>query len=118
MKQIDFDGTIEYSNEVEVSVFPPGKFALNQNYPNPFNPSTIISYNIPSNSFVKLELFYVTGEKLTTLVNGMQETGFYNVNLNSGMLGFSSGTYFYKLTAIDNTSGKEFIETKKLLLMK
>jgi hypothetical protein len=118
LKQIDFDGTFEYSDEVEVNVLVPGKFSLSQNYPNPFNPSTIISYNIPSNSYIKLDLFSVTGEKLVTLVNSLKEAGYYNQELKADELGLSSGTYFYRLIAIDNSSGKEFVETKKLLLMK
>jgi hypothetical protein len=118
LKQIDFDGTFEYSDEVEVNVFVPGKFSLSQNYPNPFNPSTIINYSIPSNSYVKLELFSVTGEKLSSFVNSIQEAGYYSIELKSDELGLSSGTYFYRLIAIDNSSGKEYVETKKLLLMK
>ncbi len=47
LKQIDFDGTFEYSNIVEVEILPPAKFSLEQNYPNPFNPHTFIRDNIP-----------------------------------------------------------------------
>ncbi len=118
LKQIDFDGSFQYSNEVEVNISLPGKFSLNQNYPNPFNPSTIISYSIPSNSSVRLELFSLTGEKLASLVNTVQNAGYYNIEFNSDILGISSGAYFYRLTAIDNHTGKNFIETKKLLLLK
>ena len=48
LKQIDFDGTFEYSNIIEVTVDAPTKFSLEQNYPNPFNPTTKIKYTIPS----------------------------------------------------------------------
>lgn len=118
LKQIDFDGTFEYSNIIEITVLTPGNFMLSQNYPNPFNPSTIISYSIPSVSSVKIELFSVTGENLATLVNSEQEAGIYNYELNSDVLQLATGAYFYRMTAIDNNSGKQFIETKKLLLMK
>ena len=47
LKQIDFDGSFEYSNEVEVIVTVPDRFELSQNYPNPFNPTTKISFSIP-----------------------------------------------------------------------
>jgi len=47
----------------------PSKFVLKQNYPNPFNPATIISYQIPSNSLVKLEVYDMLGRKIETLVN-------------------------------------------------
>ncbi|MBK7499257.1 MAG: hypothetical protein IPI19_09165 [Ignavibacteriales bacterium] len=49
LKQIDFDGTFEYSNVIEVEIVPPLKFSLEQNYPNPFNPVTTIKY-IPRGS--------------------------------------------------------------------
>ncbi len=49
LKQIDIDGTFEYSDEVEINLGSPNNFELAQNYPNPFNPSTVIQYSIPSN---------------------------------------------------------------------
>ena len=116
----EYDWTTQNNQTRNIDVLSeePLKNYLLQNYPNPFNPSTIISYNIPSNSYIKLELFSVTGEKLVTLVNSLKEAGYYNQELKADELGLSSGTYFYRLIAIDNSSGKEFVETKKLLLMK
>lgn len=117
LKQVDFNGAYEYSNIIEVDVLPPGEFVLHQNYPNPFNPSTKISYNIPSSSSVKIEIFSITGEKIASIVSGVQEAGYYTVELNSVLLNIASGVYFYRMTAVDNY-GKQFTDTKKLLLMK
>ncbi len=118
LKQIDYNGTSAYSNIVEVSVGLPNEYALNQNYPNPFNPSTRISYNIPVTSSVKLELYTVTGSKIATLVNGQQDAGYFTVDLNADLLDLSTGVYFYRFSAADNNTGKQFIETKKILYMK
>lgn len=118
LKQIDLNGDYEFSNEIEVRIISPQEYVLAQNYPNPFNPSTIISYNLPAVSSVRLELFSVTGENLATLVNAEQETGYYSVEVNSESINLAAGAYFYRLTAIDNSSGKMFVETKKLLLLK
>ncbi|MFB3055859.1 MAG: hypothetical protein ACE1ZQ_01695, partial [Ignavibacteriaceae bacterium] len=54
LKQIDFDGSYEYSDEVLVDNPAPLDFALDQNYPNPFNPVTIINYSLPIKSQVEL----------------------------------------------------------------
>jgi len=117
LKQIDFDGTYEYSNEVEAIINVPDKFELSQNYPNPFNPTTIISYNIPSvistegrNLRVQLRVYDILGNEVATLVNEQKPAGSYNVTFDASLL--SSGTYFYKLQA------GSFVETKKMLLIK
>jgi len=113
LKQIDFDGSFEYSNEVEVEVdFTPKEFALYQNYPNPFNPTTTIEYQIPAQSLVTLKVFDVLGNEITTLINEEKPAGKYNVELRIDNLELSSGIYFYQLKA------GRFIQTKKMVLMK
>jgi hypothetical protein len=110
LKQIDFDGTFEYSPVVEVEVGIPEQFELFQNYPNPFNPSTVISYQLPVNSIVTLKVYDLLGREVATLVDEYKPAGRYEVEFDAGNL--ASGSYFYKLQA------GEFIETKKLILMK
>ncbi len=118
LKQIDFDGSYNYSNVIEVIVLPPDNFSLSQNYPNPFNPATTINYTIPSASSVMIELFSINGERVSTLVNSNQESGYYTLELNSNRYNLASGVYFYRMTAVDISSGKQFIDTRKLVLMK
>jgi hypothetical protein len=88
----------------------PSKFVLKQNYPNPFNPATIISYQIPSNSLVKLEVYDMLGRKIETLVNENQHAGAYSATFNA--VNLPSGTYFYRIIT-DN-----FVQTKKLIVIK
>jgi hypothetical protein len=97
-------GIVNYSNEV------PAGYRLEQNYPNPFNPSTIISCSIPEKSFVKLKVFNIAGEEISTLVNEELPAGKYDVKFTASKL--TSGVYFYTLEA-----GK-FKETKRMLLVK
>src|ERR1035437_1309260 len=97
LKQVDFDGRFEYSKEIESDASIPSKFGLSQNYPNPFNPSTIISYQLSSDSKVKLTLYDITGREAVVLVNQVKAAGTYNVLLEADKFGLSSGTYFYTI---------------------
>ncbi len=108
LKQIDFDGTFIYSQEIEVDVNSPIFFELSQNYPNPFNPMTVIKYQLPSNGFVSLKVYDVLGSEIKTLVNEFMNAGYYEVEFNASDL--PSGVYLYKLQT-DN-----FNAVKKMIL--
>ena len=110
LKQIDFDGTYEYSDVVEVDVQAPLEFALDQNYPNPFNPSTSIQYSIPETGNVRLAVFNLIGEEVAVLVNGTVQAGHYEVSFNASSL--PSGVYLYKLQSANS------VEVKKMMLLK
>ena len=110
LKQIDFDGTFEYSNVIEVEVASPSTFSLEQNYPNPFNPSTKIKYSVTQSSNVVLKIYDVLGNEVATLVNEEKPAGSYEVEFNPSSL--TSGVYFYKLQA------GSFVDTKKMILQK
>jgi len=110
LKQIDFDGTITYSEEVNVEVEIPLVYALEQNYPNPFNPNTTIKYSISEDGFVKLAVYNLLGEAVTTLVNNEQKAGRYEVVFDASR--FASGVYLYRLES------KNFISIKKMIVIK
>jgi len=110
LKQIDFNGMTEYSNEVFMDVNAPATFSLEQNYPNPFNPSTLIKYSVAQDGFVNVSIFNLLGEKVATLVNSNMKAGSYEINFNASQL--SSGVYFYSIEAGD------FKAVRKMLLMK
>jgi len=115
LKQVDFNGNFEYfslSNGVGIGI--PNKFDLSQNYPNPFNPSTKFNYDIPFDGKVSLKLFDMSGREVATLVNEVQAAGYYTVNFNASSL--ASGVYFYTISAQAN--GNNFVETKKMMLVK
>jgi len=75
----------------------PEEITLRQNFPNPFNPTTVISYDLPDQSHVTLEVYDITGRHITTLVNGQVEAGQHQVTFDASNL--SSGTYIYRLQA-------------------
>jgi hypothetical protein len=111
LKQIDFDGTFTYSNEVEVDLSLPQTFSLEPNYPNPFNPSTKINWQSPVSGWQSIKLYDVLGKEVETIVEGFFEAGNHSTLyiVNSTL---PSGVYFYKLQA------GSFTETKKMILMK
>jgi len=86
------------------------EFELHQNYPNPFNPSTTIKWQQPKLGFVTLKIYDVLGREVTTLVNEELAAGKHETIFDASLL--PSGVYFYQLKA------GEFIQTKKMLLIK
>jgi uncharacterized protein (UPF0218 family) len=88
----------------------PIDFTLSQNYPNPFNPNTTIKYGIPERSFVELKVYDILGNQVVKLFAEEQDAGYYETSFHASKL--SSGVYFYRLQAGD------FVETKKMLLLK
>lgn len=110
LKQIDLDGSFEYSKSIDVSVGTPDNFALYQNYPNPWNPSTNIKYSIPKTSLVSIKVYGIPGNEIETLVNENKPAGTYELTFNAANL--PGGVYFYRIQA------GSFVETKKMILLK
>ena len=110
LKQIDNDGTFEYSNIVEVSIIKPVEYSLEQNYPNPFNPVTTIRFTIPEAGNVKLKVYDLLGQEVKILVNEYKEAGAYTINFDASNL--NSGVYIYKIEA------GSFTQTLKMTLIK
>jgi len=111
------------TGNVEDNVAVISNFTLFQNYPNPFNPNTKIRYTISSNvqsptSKVILKVYDVLGNEIETLVNEEKPAGKYEIEFNAANLpsrqgsALTSGVYFYQLKA------GNYIETKKMILLK
>ncbi|MCD6160794.1 MAG: T9SS type A sorting domain-containing protein [candidate division Zixibacteria bacterium] len=93
----------------------PAKFYLAQNYPNPFNPTTNISYELPSDGIVNLEIFDILGRKVRTLVDEYQSAGRQTIIWNSRDSDnnpVSAGIYFYRLQAGDSQIVKKMVLLK------
>jgi hypothetical protein len=95
---------------VQTNTIIPNQYKLYSNYPNPFNPLTNIPFDIPEKTFVLLEIYNVTGQKIETLFNGNLDAGSYEFKWEAGTN--CSGIYFYRLTT------KEFMQTQKAMLIK
>lgn len=112
------DFTITSSTGVDNNKWSVKDFALYPAYPNPFNPTTKISYSLPRQSKVSLKIYDMLGNEVKTLVDGTEPEGSYEFLLNAS--GWTSGVYFYKLQAVATSSDsrENFIQTKKLILLK
>jgi photosystem II stability/assembly factor-like uncharacterized protein len=113
IKQISTDSLISFSHSITLIISTKTlilNYFLSQNYPNPFNPRTLISYQLPVSGIVTLKVYDILGNEITTLVNEEKPAGNYEVEFDG--TGFSSGVYFYKLSA------GSFVETKKMVLLK
>ena len=95
-------------NEDEIHIH---NYSLSNNYPNPFNPSTIIEYSLPQYGFVTLRIYDMLGREIATLVNEEKPAGNYKFEFEASNL--ASGVYYYHITV-----GNEFVETRKMILLK
>jgi hypothetical protein len=129
-RAIDFspDGTIAYAGTFEVSTAKiqkfingevsvekltgvlPTQFELNQNYPNPFNPTTTISFEMPKDGMVRLEIYDILGREVKSLINEYKQAGSYKITFDAAEL--TSGTYIYTLRA------GRYQESKKMTVLK
>ena len=115
IKQTDFDGEFTYYEPIKVTVTAPETFALLQNYPNPFNPYTEINYQLPKKEHVSIIIYNLQGQKVRTLVEGMQVANYYSIgwdSKDSWGRELPTGIYMYRIKA------GTFIESKKMLLLK
>ncbi len=109
LRQVDFDGTFEFSDVVAVAI-PLDAVALADNYPNPFNPATTISYILPSETDVKLTVFDMQGREVQVLVDQRQNAGRYEVVFEASNL--ASGAYLYVLQTPSQTLSNHMLLVK------
>lgn len=83
---------------------------LCENFPNPFNPATVISYKVNQASNVKIKVYNIVGELVTTLTDKYHQAGEYKVKFDASHL--ATGVYIYSLEAENMTL------VKKMLLLK
>ncbi len=93
----------------------PTNFFLEQAYPNPFNPTVTIGFTVRQSATVKITVFDILGQEITTLVDEEKLPGRYEVTFNGQ--GYASGVYYYRMTARIN-NGPVFSDTKHMLLVK
>ncbi len=103
--------------EEETATSLPSTYLLSQNYPNPFNASTQISFNVPEQSHVKIEIYNVLGQKVRVLADSDYDAGIYQVRwdgMDNAEAPVSSGIYFYRMKT---GSGKRAV-TKRMVLLR
>ncbi len=115
LRQVDFDGSFVYSDEIEIEVNIPAQYFIEQNFPNPFNPATTINFSLPVDAKVTIRIFNALGEEINRLIDNNLTAGFHSVNFNAETL--ASGLYIYSIDAkgVDHTSYRSL---KKMILLK
>ena len=100
---------------VDGKIAVPKEFALHQNYPNPFNPSTRFDVDIPKTAEVDITVYDILGQKIATLLSGVQEAGYKTVEwngVNEHGLTVPSGMYFVRMTS------EQFSAVRKVMMLK
>ena len=114
-----FRGSRSWQN-IPLSVIPISTvakdFQLKQNYPNPFNPTTNIEFSVPKSSYVTLKVYDIMGREVKSLVNEVMQEGTYKADFDA--VNLSSGTYYYRINMTELVSGKSFVDTKTMVLVK
>ena len=113
--------SISFKNDAKLNVVDdlnlqiPSEFALHDNYPNPFNPTTVIRFDIPTETKVRLVVYNMLGQKVKTLEQSTLSPGYHSIvwnGTNDQGLRVSAGMYFYQVQT------NEFVKTKKMVLLK
>ena len=110
LKQMDYNGTFSFSDEIATEVNAPAEYALEQNYPNPFNPTTNINFSLAEAGVVKLAVYNLLGQKVAVILDESRDAGSHSVTFDASEL--PSGAYFYTIETA------QFKQTKKMLLAK
>ena len=95
LKQIDLNGAVNYSEEVNIEVKSVYTYYPDQNYPNPFNPATTIKFGLKKKSNVRIDVFNSIGENVRTVLNEERDPGIYTINFNA--VDLPSGVYIYRI---------------------
>ncbi|MFC2085649.1 T9SS type A sorting domain-containing protein [Bacteroidota bacterium] len=111
LKQVDFDGTFEYSDEIEALVEVPGVFVLEPAYPNPFNPSTTVRFAVAVEQEVIATLHDASGRQVRELYRGSPPANDMQSIFVDGQ-GLASGSYILQL------KGESFATSERLMLVK
>lgn len=110
LKQVDFDGTTHFSNEVEVQLGTPNRLALQAPFPNPVRNQATVRYELPEATEVHIALYDVLGRRVATPVDGRKDAGRAQVRLRTQHL--PSGTYVLRLQASEQTRTQQLTVVK------
>jgi hypothetical protein len=116
LKQIDLDGTVNYTEPFQPSMASgvqgqhPAVFALERDYPNPFNPASALRYQLSVASDASPGVYDILGREVATLLDERMKVGIHEVKFDAA--GPASGVYFYQITA------GHFVERRSMIVMK
>lgn len=111
-----YDGELMSYKTINSLDSAPSSFDLKNNYPNPFNPTTTISFALPEKSKVRINVYNINGQLVSSLVNEVKPAGSFDISFEAS--GLASGVYIARMTAIGEQSGNRFSKHIKMQLIK
>ena len=113
LRQVDFDGQLAYSPEVEVTLDAPGDFYLGPAFPNPFRRMTTVTLALDRAQDVRVEVFDVLGRAVATLHDGPLAAGdVHRFDFHPAGRGLATGVYFVRAV------GETFSDTRRVVLVR
>lgn len=109
-----FHTTKRFSNQTFEEL--PKSFELFQNYPNPFNPNTILRFQVPEESDVILNIYNMLGQTIQRIYKERLSAKYYEIDWKAE--GKASGIYIIRMEAIGKISGRRYIKSRRILLLK
>ena len=106
-----YDNGLFMVSSLTEAITVPEAFSLDRAYPNPFNPTTTISFGLPENINVILNVYDINGRTIRNIIDNINmDSGYHSVIWNADSQ--SSGVYFVKLHA------GSYVKTQKIMLLK
>jgi hypothetical protein len=110
IEEVQTNGAVRYSSEVQATVVLPTSFSVSHNYPNPVRSTTIFDIEMPRSDLITLRIYDIMGREVPLGVSRFLSRGYHSIHLD--MSSMPSGTYVYSIDALNNKTFGRFVVFK------
>ncbi len=121
LKQIDIDGTIQFSKEISVQIETPKEFKLAPSYPNPFRKNVNLVLQTSERAFLSIRIYNILGQEITRLISEEREAGAYTIQWNGldrQQRQVAHGIYFVTLWRQSSGGSEQLVGKQKILFVR